>query len=90
PARARRRGPARGRAAPGADALAATRTAPPVPVDEPAGPPTRAQEQAPVADAFPSGPQEPTLVAPFHDGRTAPQPDPAPPAPNAPQPNPPP
>ncbi|MEU7374665.1 restriction endonuclease [Streptomyces albidoflavus] len=70
-----------------ADALAATRTAPPVPVDEPAGPPTRAQEQAPLADAFPPGPEEPTLATPFHDGRTAPLPDPEAPDPYAPEPD---
>ncbi|WP_230535613.1 restriction endonuclease [Streptomyces albidoflavus] len=71
-----------------ADALAATRTAPPVPVDEPAGPPAHTQEPPPVAGAFPSGPEEPTLAAPFHDGRTAPLPEPEAPETYAPEPEP--
>ncbi|MBF4134585.1 restriction endonuclease [Streptomyces albidoflavus] len=66
-----------------ADALAATRAAPPVPVDEPADPPTRTQQPPLPADAFPPGPEEPTLTAPFHDGRTAPLPDPEAPDPYA-------
>ncbi|RZD81591.1 restriction endonuclease [Streptomyces albidoflavus] len=66
-----------------ADALAATRTAPPVPVDEPADPPTRTQQPPFLADAFPPGPEEPTLAAPFHDGRTTPLPEPEAPAPYA-------
>lgn len=72
-----------------ADALAAARTAPPVPVDEPARPPAHAEEPAPAeAHPFPPGPEEPTLAAPFHDGRTAPLRDPEAPEPYAPEPEP--
>ncbi|MFC8925708.1 restriction endonuclease [Streptomyces albidoflavus] len=87
-ARELRRAARAGMAEAEADALAATRTAPPVPVDEPAGPPTHAQEPPPAADTFPPGPEEPTLAAPFRDGRTAPLPEPEAPEPYAPEPEP--
>ncbi|MFE6721312.1 restriction endonuclease [Streptomyces albidoflavus] len=69
-----------------AEAEADVLAAPPVPVDEPASPPARAEEPAPAeAHPFPPGPEEPTLAAPFHDGRTAPLPEPEAPEPYAPE-----
>ncbi|GAA2560027.1 restriction endonuclease [Streptomyces koyangensis] len=78
-ARELRRAARAGMAEAEADALAA----PPVPVDEPVSPPARAQEPLPAAGTFPPGPEEPTLAAPFHDGRTAPLPEPEAPDPYA-------